>query len=254
MSYKKLKNFKDILKDDDFDYICNHDNIYKSPLSISKIIIYKISEPDGKEQTYIRIFQEFLKKFNSFYETIEGENITDIKVGYLTVKKELERCIALFSEPNVKRMSISKHSIKQFNKRFLHGLSKLLSGIRASFDPELILSTNIKNEQYIRYFKDKKEGLGKKFKYNERGKDSFLKKSDIMTIDELSCAHRLLIKPNRRQVRSVYVGWKELGSKKDIVRIIAKGNIICFLYRLSEHRSFKNQLNIPPKKTKLSLY
>jgi hypothetical protein len=250
MSYKKLKNFKDIMKDDDFDYIRNHDNIYKSPDSVSKIILSWIITPDGKEKDHVKKLKEFSDRLTSFYNKIKGGEVPDIKKGYFIVKEKLMRAIALFSEPSTKRMNISRGSIRKFNKKFLYGLSVLLRGLRAAFDPDIILKTAISRDQIARYIKDNTEGLGKKNKYNSEGRNSFLNKIDGMNKEELRSIERLLIRPSFK--RKSRLGWTELGAKHDPIRIITSGNKVCFLFTRAEHDQYDAQLNVSPKVTNLS--
>jgi len=121
MSYKNLRNFQTIFNRGDFNYISKLTKIKE----IEVIVLNRISNPDGREAIHIKILKKFLENLTTFYNSITGYNIPNIKKGYLIVLEELQRCIKLFSEPDFKRKSISKGYCKKFNKTFMYGLSKL---------------------------------------------------------------------------------------------------------------------------------
>ena len=246
MSYKKLRNFQSIINRKDFNYISDKKKIK----DLEKIILYSISNPDGNESNYIKLLEEFLENLTSFYNSIEGHNIPDIKKGYLIVFEELKKCINLFSEPEFKRKSISRGYSKKFNKTFLHGLSKSLKGIRAAFDPDIISSTKIERGQVVRYILDDNEGLGKKFLFNKSGRHAFVNRVGNLNMQELIVTTRLLMRPSGNQIRW-YNGWRDLGISGTQVRILSKHKIlgkdkVYFLYKLNEHLAYQTQLNISP--------
>lgn len=252
MGYKNLRNFQTILNREDFNYISGHKKIKE----VGEIILYHISNPDDRESIYIKLLEEFLENLISFYESIAGHNIPDIKRGYLIVIEELQRCIKLFSEPEFKRKSISRGYCKKFNKTFLYGLSKLLIGIRAAFDPDIISSTKISREQFIRYILDNVEGLGKKFLFNKKGSHAFENKISILNMRELIVTSRLLVRPSGNQIRT-FNGWRDLGLGHAPVRILSehrgfRKDKIYFLYRLNEHAEYEAQLRTSPDKVAFS--
>jgi len=246
MSYKKLKNFQPIFDRPDFSYISDLTKIEE----IANIILFYISNPDGKEASYIKLIEEFIKNLTSFYDSIAGYNVPNIKKGYLIVLDELQRCIRLFSGSESERRDISKRYLKKFTKTFLYGLSKLYDGIKAAFDPDIISSTKIDRNQFVRYILNSVEGLGKKFLFNGTGRHAFLNKINLLNMQELIATSRLLTKPSTNQIRMVN-GWIDLGLGHTPVRILAKRKYfgkqrICFLYRLNEHNDYEAQLQISP--------
>ena len=248
MDYKNLKNFQTILNRKDFNYISDHKKIKE----IEDIILYHISNPDDTKSIHIRLLEEFLTNLTSFYDSIAGYNIPDIKKGYLLVIEELQRCIKLFSEPEFKRKSISRGYCKKFNKTFLYGLSKLLIGIRAAFDSDIISSTKISREQFISYILDNLEGLGKKFLFNKKGRHAFSNKISRLDMKELIVTSRLLVRPSGNQIRT-FNGWRDFGLGHAPVRILSehrgfRKNKIYFLYRLNEHAEYEAQLRTSPDK------
>lgn len=252
MSYKNLKNFQTILNCKYFNYISDHKKIKE----VEEIILYYISNPDGREAIHINILKEFLENLISFYNSIAGHIIPDIKSGCLIVLEELQRCIKLFSEQEFKRKSISRGYCKKFNKTFLYGLSKLLNGIRTAFDPDIISSTKIEREQFVRYILNKVEGLGKKFLFNNAGRHAFANKIGTLNMQELIVTSRLLIRPSGNQVRT-FNGWRDLGLGHAPVRILSDHRVlrkdkIYFLYRLNEHVAYEAQLRTSPDKVVFS--
>lgn len=252
MGYKNLRNFQTILNRKDFSYISDHKKIK----DVEEIILCRISNPDGIESIHIKFLEEFLENLTLFYDSITGHNILGIKRGYLIVFKELQRCIELFSEQEFKRKSISREYCKKFNKTFLYGLSKLLDGIRAAFDPDILSSTKIDREQFIRYILDKVEGLGKKFLFNKTGRHAFVNKISVLNMPELIVTSRLLVRPSGNQVRT-FNGWRDLGLGHAPVRILSEHRClrkdkIYFLYRLNEHDTYAAQLRISPDKVAFS--
>jgi hypothetical protein len=248
MGYKNLRNFQTILNRKDFNYISDHEKIKE----VEEIILYRISNPDGRELSYIKLLKEFLENLTSFYDSISGRNIPDIKKGYLLVIEELQRCIKIFTEPEFKRKSISRGYCKKFNKILLYGLYKLLDGIRAAFDSDIISSTKISRKQFIRYILDKVEGLGKKFLFNKTGRHAFVNKISAVNMQELIVTSRLLDRPSGNQVRT-HNGWRDLGLGHAPVRILSehrgfRKDRIYFLYRLNEHNEYEAQLRTSPDK------
>jgi len=248
MSYKNLENFQSIFNRSDFNYISNHKKIKE----IEEIILYCITNPNGKESSYVQLLEIFLKNLNSFYKSITGDNIPDMKKGYSIVFEELQRSIELFSEDELKRRSISRGYCKKFNKTCLYGLSKLLDGIRVAFDPDVVTSVNIEEAQYIRYILDDKEGLGKLFLFNKIGRHSFINKIDTLNMQELAVTVRLLIRPSGNQIRTIN-GWRDVGLGYTPVRLLCERRAfrkdkVYFLYRLNEHSAYKSQLETSPNK------
>lgn len=247
MSYKNLKNFQVIFNREDFNYISDHKKIKEI-----EEIIFCILNPDNRESIHIKSLEEFLENLTTFYNSVAGHNIPNIKRGYLIVFEELQKCIKLFSEPELKRRSISRGYCKKFNKNFLYGLSKLLDGIRAAFDSDIISSTEINRNQYIRYILDNVEGLSKYFLFNKAGRHAFSNKIGGLNKQELIVTARLLIRPPSNQVRT-FNGWRDLGLGHTPVRILSVHSSfgkskVYFLYRLNEHDAYEAQLKKSPEK------
>ena len=248
MSYRNLRHFQTIFNRKDFNYISDHKKIKE----IEEIILYRISNPHDREVVYIKSLEEFLKNLTVFYNSVAGQNIPNIKKGYLIVLEELQKCIRLFSEPEFKRKNISRRYCEKFNKIFLYGLSTLLKGIRDAFDPDIISVTNINKTQFVRNILDNIEGLGRIFLFNKAGKHSFVNKINELNMQELIVTARLLIRPSGNQIRT-FNGWRDLGLGHAPVRILSehkkfRKDKIYFLYRLNEHAAYENQLKNPPSK------
>jgi|GEM_PF-2933421 hypothetical protein len=256
MSYKKLKNFKKIIAREDFDYISSIENISR----VSEIILYYAPNPDDNENDYIAILDEFYRNLTSFYFWINGMEIPDINDGYLTIRRELIKVINILKTPkseSYKRKAISKGYFKKFNKIFLYGLTRMLEGIRAAFDPSIISNTKIQKGYIARYILDNTEGLGRMFLFNKAGKDSFAAKLRELEREELAATARLLATLPSNQIRT-YKGWVDLGTKNAMVRILIKPgtfkrDAVCFLYRNTDtdKPSYLEMLNTPPTKVPL---
>ena len=254
MAYKNLKNFKHIFGRGDFNYIGDLGHIGV----ITEILLYHLAVPDGKESTYIGLLEEYVKNLDSFCIWVKGSIIPYIQEGYIISKRELARAISILKSPENKRTSISGGYLRKFKKSFLYGLSRLLEGIRLAFDPSLIPATNIDRGQLVRYFFDKKEGLGNRFLFNKQGNQSVANKLNSLNRDELIKTIKLLLKQS--QVRTTRNGWIDLGSKATPIRILLikhkllgfGRDIVCFIFRLAEHRDYDEQLNVPPQKVRFS--
>lgn len=250
MSYKKLKNFKEIINRADFNYISNEHNINR----ISEIIS-RLAVPDGKEDSYISLLGQFLGNLDSFYIWINGKAVPDIKEGHSFCREQLERGISILRMRDLnKRRSISKGYIKKFNKMFLYGMSRILEGLRIAFDPNIVSSTSIEKGQLANYILDKVEGLGRKYLFNTAGPDSFVSGLSGLTKEEVVVTQRLLSTLPNSQVRRER-GWIDVGIKNSPVRILIKpstfGNDqVCFLFRNNDRGKarYRAKLDVPPKK------
>ena len=175
-------------------------------------------------------------------------------------KEELVRSMEILRLSADKRASISKGYRKKFKKLFLHGLSKLLKGIRSAFGPSLISTTNIDKDQLVRYFLDEKEGLRNKFLFNTAGKYNAVAKLQSLNKKELIEAEKLLL--NQKPKRTTRNGWIDLGSEGMPIRIllikhkkfgIFRKYIVVFIFTLAEHQKYDKQLNKSPDKVAVQL-
>lgn len=256
MSYKNLKNFCHIFERDDFSYISDLGQIN----SITKILVYHLAVPDGREATHIELLQNFLINFDSFYMWLNATKIPNVVDGYTVCKDELARSIGILKLSNVERVVISKGYRKKFKKLFLHGLSKLLNGIRSAFDPSVISTTNINKDQLLRYFLDRNEGLRNKFLFNTAGKYNAVDKLQSLNKKELIEATRLLL--NQRPIKIIRNGWIYLGSGGMPLRILLirhkeygffRRDIVGFIFKLAEHHNYDMQLNRSPNDVEIQL-
>ena len=248
MSYKNLGNFKEIIQRDDFSYVCDESNIHQ----IKNIMLNKIYFPDGREITYVEQLKEFLTYLDSFCGWI-GNGIPDINNGSALCREILARCVNLLEASESKRTFIRQRHVKRLNKLFLYGLSKILDGIRAAFDPAVITSTNIKKEQLARYFLDKTEGLGNRFVFNRAGRDGSANKLNSLEMPELIATEELLLNlPKQRRTRN---GWIDYGARQDSVRVLVIPNksfglfgkdLVVSIFRTNpEHKAYERQLDTP---------
>ncbi|MFA6088346.1 MAG: hypothetical protein WC755_00650 [Candidatus Woesearchaeota archaeon] len=252
MGYKNLIKFKSILESEEFDYISNHKNIKIIEDIISNGVLYS----NGLESDYSKLLNIFLGNLNVFYNSIQGINVPDIRKGYLLSSEELQRAINLLLEPESKRNNLSRVYYRQFSKKFLSGLSELLSGIRVAFDPEIISFTKINTNQLIRYILNDAEGLGKFFLFNRTGRHAFLNKINQLNKQELITTIKLLTRPSKSQIRFIN-GWRDLARGGAPVRILSEHRLfrkdkVYFLYKVNEHSPYEAQLNITPDKSPFS--
>jgi len=248
MGYKNLKNFQNIFNRADFNYISNLQTIER----IGEIITISISARDKRESEHVKELKDYITNLNSFYQSIAAANVPNLNEGYNLIVEELQKVIRLFSEIIFKRESISKGHLRKMKKTFLYGLSRLLDGIRAAFDPDIISSTRIDNQQFIKFILDDTEGIGKYFTFNEVGKDSFIKKLPTLNQQELIVTARLLTRPSANQVRTIN-GWRDLGLAHAPVRILSKpakfGKArVYYLYRSNEHTQYQSKLDASPER------
>jgi len=151
----------------------------------------------------------------------------------------------------MKRAGMSGNYRKKFQRLFLHSLNMLLSGIRIVFDPDSMTGSNITQEQIALYILDKKEGLGRKYVFNSKGRYAFANRLKDMSRQELLAIERLLLHPER-QTRASNTGWLEFGRGQS-PRILAQRNVLgksaaFYLFKVAEHRDYENQLNLLPSK------
>ena len=252
MGYKDLKNFQGIFEREDFNYISDSnimDEICRIILSIST------SLKDYQKTEYVKRIKKFLDNLTYFYEFLTNSrkkrkvDNSEIDKSYTIIYGTLASCVRLFSEPDERRGSISKNYQKKFNKDFIYGLTQLLKGIRNAFEPENISSTGINRDQLVRYILEKKEGLGKKFQFNNLGRFAFVQRIGDLEILDLILVAKLLLRPSKRQIRTIN-GWRDLGSQQDTVRIlcihkrlIIKKDRVYYLFRLSEHAMYEKEIH-----------
>ena len=252
MGYKDLMKFQGIFEREDFNYISNSSIIDE----ISHIILsISTSLKDYQKTGNIEQIKKFLDKLTSFYEFLTNcrkkrkVDNSEIDESYTITYGRLAYCIRIFSEPDNRRESISKNYQRKFNKDFTYGLTKLLSGIRNAFDSDNISSTGINRDQLARYILEKKEGLGRKFQFNNSGTYAFAQRIKYLEMQDLVLVAKLLLKPSKRQIRKIN-GWRDLGSQQDAVRIlcthegfILKKDKIYYLFRLSEHAVYEKEVH-----------
>lgn len=244
MSYKNLENFTHIFNRQDYNGIGDLKNIKQITNIILKLKYVDLYEKD--KQSLVSFLKNYLKNLRSFYNWINTKRISKIEEGVSTSITELTRTINLLNEPASNRSSVSRHSLKKFNKRFLYGLNQLLVGIRLSFQPDFVSFVNTTKNQLARYIIDGTEGLKTKFLFNRKGAHSFMNKINDMDKKELVSIENLLLK--RTNIRMIN-GWEDFGYGGTKVRILAKPKNfgkqkVYFLYHNNntEHPIYENQL------------
>lgn len=183
MGYKNLRNFKNIIDSDDFNFISDVDNINK----ICNIILYNVPHSSDSDSDYAVLVRKFLDEMQSFCEWVNMNEIPDIKKAYSKCEEVLLRVekFLRFEDPE-KRKSISKGYLRKFKRSFLYGLSTLLAGIRVAFHSDLVVHTNIQRIQIINFIVDKVEGMSGRFVMNKaKGKFNFINHLPDLTREEL---------------------------------------------------------------------
>jgi len=248
MSYKKLAKFQTIINRGDFTYISNHRNMGQ----VIEIIMYHLNSPGRGDKGNQLMLKAYLDNLDSFGSWFSVDGIREIEHGWITARGELIRVIKLFDQELFKRKSISKGVLKRFTKHLTYGLSRLLSGIRAAFDPAIISNTKITTGQLAEFILNEKVGLGKKYIFNKHGRTSFIVKLPQLNRQELLATHRILHNPTGHNIRSLK-GWIDMGAGNFPVRLLVQKNVIgrsrvFFLYTNSDtdKRAYRNQLSTPP--------
>lgn len=250
MTYDELRNFQGIFGRNDFLYIYELSHIE----GISEIILTNLVNPDGNENNHIVKISLFIGNLNSFFNWLNGRAIADMAESRKICEEILSKVIALFRESGNKRIAISRGYLRKFNKIFLYGLSLLVKGIRAAFNPDLVSATNIDRDQLERFIIDKKEGLGNRYLFNTTGNHAFTKKLEYLSKVELIVTERLLLNPKKaRRFR----GWIDFGGGRRTLRILVKPRTLLkdevyFLFRGSEHREYQQQLKNSPTEFQFS--
>ncbi len=245
MSYKKLKNFRNIINRDDFNYISNLDTIER----VSNLIRYLNTLPD-REQVYNNVLRVYAQNLNSFCEWIGGD-IDEIIVCNQLCNQELSRSMDIYAEEEEKRNAISNGMTRKFEKKFLLGLSSLLKGVKEAFRPNINGATNITQKQLVNYFFDEIEGLGKNFEYHTEGKFAFAKRLFDLNKVELIYTMKLLTERPETHIRQSKSGWVVLGASRVPIRILLKkknDNKVYFLFKNTqgEKTKYGRTLDISP--------
>ena len=259
MGYKDLKNFQEIFEREDFNYISGSNKIDEIGYTIRKILYPLDNDQKGE---CVEKIKEFMENLTSFYEFLTNSSEkkkvdnSEVDKSYTIIYGTLASCVRLFWEPDERRKSISKNYVRKFNKEFIYGLTQLLKGIRNAFEPENISSTGIDRDQLVRYILEKKEGLGKKFQFNDSSETyAFAKKINTLSKRDLILTERLLVRLFERQVRTIN-GWMDLGSNRDRVRILCvvrrrsiidklRKSLIArvyYLFLVTEHTEYEQKL------------
>ena len=254
MSYKSLKNFQDVFRNDYFTYISDH----RIMRTVSDIISTKVAplgtDLDPKSKEECKIFLEtFLHNLDGFYGTFfgQGKN-SSLDNGRYVIHKTLELCIKLLSKPTSTK--IGRNYPRKWNKTFLSGLSKLSSGIEQSFDLDVIGRTKIVQDRsiLIRYILEKNVGLGQKFEFNKATEYSFANMINRFTLQQLLATLKFLVVNNPGTKKGTE--WLVLGKRNDPVRIVyARRHFardrVYHLFRAMDHRVYDKVLWVPPDKT-----
>lgn len=254
MSYKKLKNFQEIFNREDFSYISNENNIK----NIESWVLSIPTMDDSEVNELTRKLKYYLRSLESFYFWTKN-TIPEIQEGIMKSRKELLRITELIKEPYERRSLIRWGSLKKFLKTFLHGLNKLLIGIRVMFDSDLVGNTTITNEQLSNYILDDKEGLGRKYEFNTQGNNAFVPILNSLDRKELIATEKLLERAPKNQVRVVHK-WKDFGISRYPVRILieprrGRKDRVYFLFKVTTgHRAYEDLVRIPPEKLKFSAF
>ena len=250
MAYQDLEKFQDVFNSPSFAYISNHNNIK----NVSDVIL-KVQIPFNETvNSNYKELKKFLLNLDDFYKAFFGSaGNRDIDEGCSVIRKTLELCINLLSEPTGRRESIGRGYIRKWNKDFLHGLGKLLNGIRDALDPDTISSTKIRENNLVHYILEKNVGLGRRFLFNKLGKHSFANMITELDRKKLIVAMKLLLKGSGQRKRD----WMVLGSRKDSVRILCehrnfRKDKVYYLFPINEHDEYEKALMASPQKMKFS--
>ena len=251
MAYKALRNFQQIFGRGDFNYVSGSAHIDE----ISEIILIKLPNPDGNEESHIAKIGLFIRNLNSFFGWLNKKFINEVNEGNNITQQILLQVTGLLKQPIEKRTAISGGYLRKFNKTFLYGLSRIMAGIKIAFRPDVVSATNIDANQLRRFILDKIEGLGNRYEFNKMGNNSVPEKLNKMGIQELIVAERLLLNPGK--ARTTRNGWIDFGQGKQIVRILVRPRAlykdqVCFLCRVSDHDDYEGRLDIPAKKFEFS--
>ncbi|MEK6963004.1 MAG: hypothetical protein AABX70_01160 [Nanoarchaeota archaeon] len=247
MSYERLVNFKEIIKIESFDYVCDAGHIR----DMGDMIDLLVSEKEG--QKCREVLSVYIDRLMSFYFGLDPKDVPDLTIGFETARSVLVQAFKLFAESLEKRRLISQNKLNDLKEDFLYGLSRMYTGLKAVFDPDLVTESSITKEQLVRYFLDEKEGLRGRFAFNRMGKYAFANRLSDLNKEELAVVERLLLRPSESQIERKREGWIGFGKHQSPVRILASESLggkkkIYFVFKVSEHRDYESQLRISPDK------
>lgn len=242
MSYKKLQNLRYIFNRADYDYLSDNNKIKILRLRLE----YNLYSPTSLDSVYKSDIKDYLNALESFCGWLNSAPIT---AGSAFCKEQLQEILKLFEQSTEVRILLASRGKKLF-KNLCTGLSIILDGVRLSFDPNNIGSTNITEDQIIKYIQDGNEGLGRKYRFNTAGKYAFANKISQLSKQELIVTMRLLMRPSGNQIRTINK-WKDLGIGGSIIRILVephtfKKDKAFYLFRLNEHDAYQHHLQFFP--------
>lgn len=239
MSYSGLADFRQIFQRKDFDFIADFGKISQAVELIRSI---RAIENPVPASSFLRAYRQNLVSFYSWLNAALPDAVEGFKRSLSVLTLVIE---VLEKRGAADRSSISGNYLRGFEKDFLSGLSALLSGIRAAFDPDILSAASIDSKQIVRYVFDKKEGLGSRFVFNRKGKHAFAGK--LLKLDKpvLVFALRALLRAVPTRARN---GWLDLGFGGNPVRILtdAAKKKVYFLFRVeNEHSAYMEQFHTP---------
>jgi hypothetical protein len=239
MQYKDLILFKDIINRNDFTYISETNQI-NTVISVIRLFNTEFTGSRVIDKT----FRKYIDSLTSFYFSIKGEMVPDIRIGYSICTSELERLINL--RPNSDRLSIGRGRLRKMVGTFLSGLNKFTNGLYVLFEPRFIGLSKVTVGQVARFILDKEIGLGKKYIFNSYGGNSPANKFKVLTKKEIVGVVRVL--SNKSEIRTLKNGWTCYGSGRTTVRLLGQKrkfarDRIYYVFTMDEHTQRKGPYN-----------
>lgn len=235
-----LADFSRIISRQDFGIIADSGRISRILSVIASLQVSTGSEAEMQAE-----LRAYLAALGSFAGWISADAIKEFRAGRDLCAGSLSRACGCLSEPAQRRAAISKGYVRTFAADLVNGLSLMAKGLKRAFEEDP-LATNLTADQMRLYLLDANAGLARRFSFNSRGDDSFVRKAARLTRQELAVAVALLRNPGREAESKN--GWVCLGRGKCPVRILLmprglRSPLVAYLFRLSEHDAYERFLS-----------
>ncbi|MBI2665516.1 hypothetical protein HYX12_02775 [Candidatus Woesearchaeota archaeon] len=226
MKFKKLQPYVQILDNPSFSYIAD-------PKRISELLAVvealRFQSDTGKSKT---IFETYLNNLRAWYDKFNS-TVPDLRNGYLKIGATLQLLIAVIEKSQTE--NIPRGKIHSFMKTIKHGLNGLTNGLRVCFDPDIISTTVLSQEQIVKYLFNKEIGLARKFKLNTIGDNCPVRVLPGMSREEVIQAVKYLSKGDFERKG----GWNVYGRGQRTIRVVTTGDRVYAVFKSQAHDNQK---------------
>ncbi|MDP3989644.1 MAG: hypothetical protein Q8Q01_00385 [archaeon] len=212
-SYKQLSRFQSILNEDSFTYISSI-QIIRQMSQLIRSLKHTIP-PGGRD-----FAKQYLLNFEKFISVINYEKINQLETGINLCLSTVRFVSDILNQRREQQLPSGR--LRVMEKEYLYSLGKILSGLRIAFRVD-IKTFSPPKDVALRYFFDKKEGVGRNYAFNKIGGDSPDKVLPSLSIENIYLAISLL--ELHRDTKNIG-SWTIFGTTATPIRIIASERLI----------------------------